>query len=208
MSETVDGETADGETVWIAPVETRDLPRVAEWLSRKANYQWLHFGPGRQTLDEVSLKFMLQRDLHLLRTFGPGHLDEPVGLVALSDLDRDFGTAALWYVLGDKRFGGRGHTTRAAARLLHGAFEELELESVYAWTVETNRPSRRLLARLGFRRAGRRRRCHRIDGVVYDRLLYDLLADEFEGVRTREAGPRSAAAPESVPSPVETGSVR
>lgn len=180
--------SSDGPpSVRLDPVGAADLPTVAGWLGRKENYRWLHFGPGRQRLDEVTLKFMLQRDLHLLRTYRPAGHDGPVGLVALSDVDRDVGTASVWYVLGDKRFGGRGHTTRAVARLLGVAFEELGLESVFAWTVDTNRPSRRLLRRLGFRPAGRRRRCHRIDGVVRDRLLFDLLAREFTG-RAPEEG--------------------
>lgn len=161
------------------PLETDDLPTVAEWLGRETNYRWLHFGPGRQSLDEVTLRFMVQRDLHLLRTFRPADHDRPVGIAALSDVDRAFGTAAVWYVLGDERFGGRGHTTSAVAALLDEAFRALDLESVYAWTVETNRPSRRLLRRLGFRLAGRRRRCHRLDGVVHDRILYDLLPGEL-----------------------------
>jgi RimJ/RimL family protein N-acetyltransferase len=39
-------------------------------------------------------------------------------------------------------------------------------------------PSLRTIERLGFRFIGRQRQCHYIDGRLYDRLLFDLLASE------------------------------
>lgn len=170
----------DVGTMELKPLDAGDPERVADWLARKENYQWLHFGPGRQTLDALTLKVMDRRDQHLLRLFTPGSGHGPVGLVALSDIDRRFGTAGVWYVLGEKDQGRKGYTTRAVSRLLDLAFGKLGLGAVHAWTVETNEPSQRLLMRLGFRLCGRKRCCHRIEGVTYDRLLFDLLAEEHE----------------------------
>lgn len=164
----------------LRPIENEHVEKISGWLSRRENYQWLHFGPGRQAVDAITLKMMMQRDLHLMRAFTVDGTNDPVGLVALSDIDRDFGTASVWYVLGDKKVGGRGYTTRAVRRLLDIAFDELDLTAVQAWTVETNEPSRRVLRRLGFRLGGRLRSCHRIDGIAYDRLVFDLLAEEHE----------------------------
>src|SRR4029077_20554384 len=74
---------------------------------REANYKWLDFGNGVQSLTPVMLKVMTQRDLHVLRLYTPPGSDLPIGVVGLSNVDRRFRTAgSLWAVLGRKRYGG------------------------------------------------------------------------------------------------------
>jgi RimJ/RimL family protein N-acetyltransferase len=153
------------------------LELVAGWTQAPENARWLRFGPGISSLSATALRLMRQREVHRLRVFGPDP-SAPCGLVALSDIDRDFGTAALWYVLGDARFRGQGHTSRAVASLLDEAFTEVSLGAVAAWVVDGNVASSRVLERNGFRIAGRQRRCHLVDGVARDRILYDRLASD------------------------------
>ncbi len=148
---------------------------------RVANYKWLDFGDGVHPLSLVSLRIMAQRDLHVLRMFTAHDCDLPIGIVALSDIRRQWKTAgSLWAVLGRKRYGGL--TARAVSQLLTFGFVELGLEAVSAWTVECNVASRRVLEQLGFRYVGRQRRRHWIDGRPHDRLLYDLLATEHHEI--------------------------
>lgn len=166
----------------LLPLDRPELIELAAgWLSEEANYKWLDFGNGVQRLTPVTLKVMTQRDLHVLRLYTPPESDVPIGVVGLSNVDRRFRTAgSLWAVLGRKRYGGLAG--RACWMLLKLAFEEMGLESVGAWTVETNVAARKQLEWLGFRYIGRLRRCHWIDNRPYDRLLYDLLADELREV--------------------------
>jgi RimJ/RimL family protein N-acetyltransferase len=159
-------------------LEITDLPLVSGWLAEKENYQWLDFGYGTQILSSATLKIMTQRDIHALRLFAADPASTPIGLVALSSIARNFGTATLWYVLGDKRYANRGHTSRAVSALLTLAFTELGLRAVNAWTVETNVASRRVLDRNRFRFIGRQRACHEVDHKALDRLHFDLLASE------------------------------
>jgi RimJ/RimL family protein N-acetyltransferase len=154
-----------------------DVGRVAAWLGDEQNSRWLDFGAGVQHLDAAALKIMAQRPVHALRVFAADD-GEPIGLVALSNVSRRFGTATLWYVLGDKRYGGRGYTTRSVAGMLTFGFRTLGLGAVNAWAVEANTPSLRVLAHNRFRLIGRQRRCHVVDGHVCDRLLFDVLASE------------------------------
>lgn len=163
-------------------LEAADLPVVAGWLADPGNAQWLDFGGGVQTLTPAALGVMNQRDLHLLRLYSDSDGGSPIGIVALSNVSRAVGTAMLWYVLGDKAHGGRGVTTRAVSELLDMAFAELGLAAVNAWTVEHNVASQRVLEHNGFRLIGRQRACHVIDGRRYDRLLFDMLAEEHERV--------------------------
>lgn len=163
----------------LRPVEMSDIPLVAEWLGDPANYQWLDFGRGVQRIDPVALRIMLQRDLHLLRLFnGDDGEARPIGIVGLSDIDRNFGTATLWAVLGEKEYGRRRLTTQALREILSIGFGDLGLSVVDAWTLETNRGGQRILDELNFRFIGRQRSCHVVEGQRYDRLWYDLLAEE------------------------------
>lgn len=162
----------------LLPLREEHLDLVAGWMTAEENTRWLDFGHGRRSLDRMSLKLMIHRPFYCVRLFTADDDDRPIGLVALSDIDREFSTAMIWYVLGDKRFGGRGLTTRAVGRMLDVAFGELGLDQLHAWAVEINRPSIRVLEKNGFRRSGRMRACHRVDGRAYDRVLFDLLAEE------------------------------
>lgn len=156
------------------------IEQVAGWLAQPENYKWLDFGNGVQVLTPITLKIMMQREIQVLRAYtadnGEGEL--PVGVVGLTNVDRNFKTASLWAVLGNKRYGGC--TTDACRMMLTLAFGELGMAAVNAWTLEINRAGQRVLERLHFNYIGRLRQCHSMDGRRFDRLLYDLLANEHE----------------------------
>jgi len=88
-----------------------------EWPGKRTT-RWLDFGGGVQLLSPVNLKIITQRDSHSLRVFTSDTDDTPIGLVALSNIARNFQTASLWYVLGDKGYRGQGYTTRAVSEML------------------------------------------------------------------------------------------
>jgi RimJ/RimL family protein N-acetyltransferase len=165
----------------LLPLDRPELIELAaEWLSTYDNYKWLDFGNGVQKVTPVTLKIMTQRDLHVFRLYTADDGDLPVGIVGLTNVDRNFKTASLWAVLGRKRYGGC--TSRACSRMLTFAFTELGLQAVNAWTTEINVAAQRTLERLHFRHMGRQRQCHYIDGRPYDRLLFDLLASEHQEI--------------------------
>src|SRR5882672_5652290 len=136
----------------LLPLDSPELIRlVADWMSRRENYEWLDFGNGKQVLTPEWLKISTQRDTEVLRVFTADDDATPVGIVGLTNVDRVFRTARIWVVVGDKSFG------------------ELALHAVNTWIVEHN-PSRRIAARLNFTPIGRQRQCHYIGGRPFDRL--------------------------------------
>ena len=162
----------------LRPVASVDQELIVGWLPQKENYQWLDFGSGNQHMNPALVTLMVRRASNVCRVYTSDVDDTPIGIVALSDVSRNFRTALLWYVLGDKRFGGQGYTRRAVARMLTLAFAELGLWAINAWTVQRNLASIRILERNNFRLIGRQRQCHRLDDEALDRLLFDLLASE------------------------------
>jgi RimJ/RimL family protein N-acetyltransferase len=163
----------------LLPLDSPELiERVAGWLARKENYQWLDFGDGRRVLTPAALKIMVQRGAHVLRVF----TDEdgaPVGVVGLQNVDREFKTATLWVVLGERSRARRGYATQAVGQILTLAFRELGLHTVNTWIVEHN-PSLVVGERNNFHFIGRQRQSHWIDGQPFDRLLFDILASEHK----------------------------
>lgn len=155
------------------------LERAAGWLARKENYQWLDFGNGRQPVTPALLKIMAQRETHFMRVYTSIRDDVPIGMCGLNNVDRAFKTATFWGLSGEKSFRYRGSGTLAGSKFLTLAFRDLGLRAINTWVVEHN-PSRRIIERLGFRFVGRLRQCHYIDGRLYDRLLFDLLASEHK----------------------------
>lgn len=142
-----------------------------------------------QLLHPAALKAMCLTVSHVIRVFTSEADEMPIGIVALSNLSTNFKTAMLWYVLGNKEYGGKGYTTRAAYQILRFGFTALGLQAVNAWVVETNIPSIRVLERNNFQLIGRQRRCHYIEEQGFDRLLFDLLGVEHEACRITGESP-------------------
>ena len=153
---------------------------AAGWLGDKRNYQWLDFGNGVQSLSAVSLKIMAQKDTHVIRIFTADEDGVPIGIVGLSNVDRNFKTATLWAALGDKRYARQNYALRSLSRILTLGFEEIGIQAINAWTAECNTASLHIVKDLHFTPMGRQRQCHYIDGRPYDRLWFDLLASEHK----------------------------
>lgn len=167
--------------VQLKPLDSPELIQLAAgWLAQKENYQWLDFGAGRQIISPEWLKIMNQRGTHVIRVYTSD--DVPTGVVGLEDVSFKFKTARIWIAAGDKSFQRRGYATRAASKMLTAAYRDLGLLAVNAWVVEHN-PSIRILQRLNFNFIGRQRQCHDVDGHMYDRLWFDLLASEHTEIR-------------------------
>ncbi|HVX47297.1 MAG TPA: GNAT family N-acetyltransferase [Mycobacteriales bacterium] len=76
---------------------------------------------------------------------------------------------------------GRGYGTEAARELLRIGFTELGLHRMSADLDSRNGPSGRLLERLGMRREAHFCKETRFKGEWADRLVYAMLAEEWDG---------------------------
>src|SRR2546429_8978561 len=184
--------TESVSAVKLLPLDSAEaIELVAGWLSKYDNYKWLDFGNGVQRLTPVALRVMTQRALHEFRIYTADDGDVPAGVLGLTNVDRNFKTASIWAVLGNKRYGGS--TLPACSALLTLAFKELGLEAVNAWTVETNIPAQRVLERLHFRYIGRQRRCPYIDRRPPGRPFFGPLPARNQGESHARDPPRPPA---------------
>lgn len=165
----------------LLPLDTPEvIELVARWLADKENYQWLDFGGGRQPTPAL-LKVMTQRETNVLRVFTADDDTTAIGVVGFNNIDPHNKTATAWAVLGDKSYARRGYATRAFSKIVTLGFRELGLHAINTWAVENNpNKSIRVAEAVGFRFIGRQRECHYIDGRPYDRLLLDILPEEYK----------------------------
>jgi RimJ/RimL family protein N-acetyltransferase len=156
---------------------------VAGWLSKVEINRWLT-APWRNRVVTATFIAIVVRDrknrLFLVRCDS-----QPCGLTALADIDTADGTAMVWYVLGEQTLSGRGITAEAVRQLARLCFDQMRLASIYAWVMEDNAGSTRVLQKAGFREAGRIRCAASSGGRQVDRIYFDLIAADMDSaVRT------------------------
>lgn len=93
-------------------------------------------------------------------------------------IEREYERAELGYWIG-RPYWGSGYATEAAAALVAYAFEQLELNRVYAYHFSTNPASGRVLQKIGMRHEGVRRQHHRKWGEFVDNDAYAILRSEW-----------------------------
>src|SRR6476620_6316795 len=146
--------------------------QVAGWLARPEINRWLsgEWRDHKATPSIVAITVRNRRNrLYLVR-----HESVPCGLVAVAEIEPSDRLAMVWYLLGEERFKGRGIISDAVRQLAQLAFSELSLASLYAWIMEDNLASRRVLEKSGFRECGRFRNAAWSNGKQVDRIYFDL----------------------------------
>jgi len=104
--------------------------------------------------------------------------DEYVGIVGLHRPSFRLGHAEISYHLAEAHH-RRGIATQAVSALCDRVFEETNLARLFAFVSENNRPSRRLLEKLGFVHEGTMREHFQIHGRRVDQCVYGILRREW-----------------------------
>jgi ribosomal-protein-serine acetyltransferase len=97
-----------------------------------------------------------------------------VGIVSLHRIDWLRHCAGIGYWIRRSRF-GQGLATEACAAVLGHAFDALRINRVEALVALANKPSQRVVEKLGFTREGVSRDAELIDGEFLDHYQYSLL---------------------------------
>lgn len=142
-------------------IDRRFRPHSAEWIS--------HWYERHASGAQDSLIF----------TVVANDGGNPVGNIALQDLDMRNRTAELGIYIGDVDSRGRGYGTEATSLLLNFAFNVLGLQNVMLRVYEYNEAAIRVYEKVGFHEFGRRTQCQFMDGRFWDVVLMECLASEF-----------------------------
>jgi len=97
-----------------------------------------------------------------------------IGIVSLHRIDWLRHSAGIGYWIRRSRF-GQGFATEACAAVLGHAFDALRINRVEALVALANKPSQRVVEKLGFTREGVAREAELIEGAFLDHYQYSLL---------------------------------
>ena len=174
----------DGQaTVSVTTIEELTQPYfdlVAGWLSDPEINRWLTAEWRGRIVSPGLIAIMVRSKknrVFLVRSNG-----QPLALTALADIDTADATAMVWFFLGDSAFSGQGIVSQAVRQMVRKCFQEIKLESLYAWTMEDNLASAKVLQKVGFHEAGRIRRATCSNGRQVDRIYFDMPASECPAI--------------------------
>lgn len=159
--------------VVIDPLSPEYYEQAAKWIGDPEINRWLYSEWREHQVSGklVAVAAMNSRNrLFLIRYDG-----NPAGIAAVSQINNVDRHASVWYLLGDRTYGGKGIATTAVDQLVNYAFEMLMVHSLEASILETNVPSRRVLEKNGFQLTGRLREAFCIDDTFVDRLIFDRI---------------------------------
>ena len=101
------------------------------------------------------------------------------GMCGLFRISWEHMHAELIYWLG-KEFWGKGYMTEAARRMVQFGFEELGLERISVGCFARNKPSARIIEKLGFTFEGLARHAYRKDGESLDELRFGMIRSDYD----------------------------
>ena len=171
-----------GDSVALRPFALKDAPLI--YAAVKANYDHLRMFLHWVTpeFSKLTAKEFVRRTQANARDltggswgiFSEGDLAGTIGFVKINWPSRH---AEIGYWIG-KGFEGRGLITRAAQTLINHSFNDLGLHRIEIHCAKTNRRSRAVPERLGFKREGILRQSEWRHDRFHDMVIYGLLADD------------------------------
>jgi [ribosomal protein S5]-alanine N-acetyltransferase len=108
-----------------------------------------------------------------------------VGNVALKNISHSMGYAEIGYGVAEA-YHRKGIATTAVRLLVEKVFAETALRKLIAYVHDQNRPSCRVLEKLGFRQEGLLREHYVINGKAENEVLYALLKSDWEAAGAGE----------------------
>jgi RimJ/RimL family protein N-acetyltransferase len=171
-----------GEKCYLSPCRLEDADRWAEWFNDLE--VTLPLGDEAYTPSSPESEQETIREIHKDRahvfSIVDTKTDQLVGRCLLFNVDPVNRSAMLGIVLGEKSRWDQGYGQEAVKLLLDYGFNLLNLNSVMLGTFSFNERAVRCYEKVGFRVIGRRRKARIIAGDMYDIILMDILAEEFE----------------------------
>lgn len=170
-----------GENIYLRLMEEKDVPYRVKWIndpeirytlnfdypiSEIGTKKWLHGVAGNPT----------RRDFIACDV----ETDKPIGYGGLLGIDIKNGKAESYMGIGEKNLHGKGVGFEIRKILLDYAFNELDLNKVYAYVWKENTPMIKLNEKVGFQIEGLLRQDILSHGEKRDRYIMGILKSEYK----------------------------
>ncbi len=139
-------------------------------------------GPKQFVSSEYEKKWMLEQmtskeDVKLAICLEDN--SELIGIAYLTKIDLTNRSAMIGYMIGEKKYWGRGFATDAVIQLLAYGFHERGLNRISCIILEENIGSRKIVQKIGFKKEGLFRDAVFKNGRFQNQVVCSILKDEF-----------------------------
>ncbi len=173
----------EGQLIALGPVRRDLVPTYQRWVNDFGTARTLALPPGPMSEDAETDWFervARQGSSDVSFTIYDRESWRPVGITGLHQIDFRNRTASFGLLIGEPDARGRGFGTEATRLMLDYGFVALGLNNVMLSVYEFNLAARRAYEKAGYREIGRRRQARWMGGRLWDEVLMDCLATEFE----------------------------
>jgi len=112
--------------------------------------------------------------------------DELIGFCGVKDIDWINRSAMISYLIGEKKYWGKGYATEANSLLIDFCFNERGLNRIWTTVVETNKASKKVLEKLGFSLEGTVKSAYFRHGNYVNAYQMSLIRSEVEELKKSE----------------------
>lgn len=182
------GKTKYGKTALLRPMKISESEVYRPWFNDpEVTHQSLVTQvPSPPITEEEEKKTVRQLITSPTdKTFVIETAGKPIGTCGLHKIDRIHRTARVAITIGEKDYWNQGYGTAVTRMLINYGFDELGLERISSSALEFNKPSIKMLQRLGFREESRSQKAVTRKRVTdekeqhWDVLHFVLLRDEW-----------------------------
>lgn len=152
---------------WRNESHTRKYNPVHDFSLRKVRYNLAKAATSLKKLEEsVSYRWFVKLDQQL------------VGTVSLGEINLSMKLAEVGYMIGEAHY-GKGIATAALKKWTDFVFANTDLRKLTAFVAEENRPSIRVLEKVGYKKEGLLKEHYLIDNQPVNQTVFGLLRKEL-----------------------------
>ena len=176
-----------GKDVYLSPRSPEDAEQYTKWINDPS---------VSDGLGNTSHLIGLEGEREYLARQDTGHQfaivrredDVLLGSCGIDSIQPVHRCASVGLFIGEEENRGRGYGGQALSLLLDYGFDTLNLHSVSLSVFSFNERAIACYRRTGFREAGRQRESYFVRGQFYDRIIMDILRDEWVSRRKKAWG--------------------
>jgi|GEM_PF-3884 len=168
-----------GEKIYLSPINIEDALMYTKWLNDFKTSDYI----GRS-----SQIYTLEAEKEWVKEQGKGEYifsiidienDKLIGNCGFIQKDNINRTGTLGIIIGEEEYREKGIGTEVIKILLDYGFNYLNLKSIYLELLGNNERALKCYKKCGFKEVGKRRQCIYLNGKYYDRIMMDILKEEF-----------------------------
>lgn len=168
------------EEITLRPVKTEDSALIADIFNNSSHIKYMstYVRCKEHTVHDVK-KSIEESDPNYEHLFMIIKDGEAIGHAGIDEIDMNDKRGEIFFViLGNET--GKGYGKKTVKLLLEYAFNQINLNSIFATATIINYPSLSVLEKSGFKKIGVRRDYNYIDGKYFDEVFFDITLNDYK----------------------------